>query len=118
MAMMRWCGAVARRIVMSAERGPASGAGMPVLCGRGDKRTEKGKRFKGSYGNSRPKKDKKVERIKDKVEVPRSRILLNKKTEGEGTFSPPKLHFHWPEAILMWKVYTVAEAFYCAHILY
>ncbi len=27
--------------------------------GRGDKRTEKGKRFKGSYGNSRPKSAKK-----------------------------------------------------------
>lgn len=25
--------------------------------GRGDKRTEKGKRFKGSYGNSRPQKE-------------------------------------------------------------
>ncbi|CAN4107454.1 unnamed protein product [Withania somnifera] len=46
--------------------------GDPILCGRGDKRTKKGKRFKDSYGNSRPKKEKKIERIKDKVEVPRS----------------------------------------------
>lgn len=44
----------------------------PLLCGRGDKKTEKGKRFKGSYGKSRPKKDKMIERIKDKNEVPRS----------------------------------------------
>ncbi|KAB1994554.1 hypothetical protein ES319_D13G106400v1 [Gossypium barbadense] len=42
----------------------------PTLCGRGDKKTKKGKRFKGSYGNARPKKEKKIERIKDKVEVP------------------------------------------------
>ncbi|KAH7281017.1 hypothetical protein KP509_36G025700 [Ceratopteris richardii] len=27
-----------------------------VTCGRGDKRTAKGKRFLGSYGNSRPRK--------------------------------------------------------------
>lgn len=26
--------------------------------GRGDKRTEKGKRFKGSFGNSRPAREK------------------------------------------------------------
>lgn len=80
MAMMQWCAAVARR-AMGAQR-PAlslpparSAVGMmraPVLCGRGDKRTKKGKRFKGSYGNARPKKEKKIERVKDKVEVPRS----------------------------------------------
>ncbi|KAL6556871.1 hypothetical protein OROHE_006747 [Orobanche hederae] len=40
----------------------------PILCGRGDKKTKKGKRFKGSYG-SRPKKEHKVERIKDKIEI-------------------------------------------------
>ena len=44
----------------------------PVLCGRGDKKTKRGKRFKGSYGNARPKREKKIERIKDRVEVPRS----------------------------------------------
>lgn len=49
-----------------------SSPGETILCGRGDKRTKKGKRFKGSYGNSRPKKDKKIERIKDRIEVPRS----------------------------------------------
>ncbi|PQM39526.1 30S ribosomal protein S31 mitochondrial [Prunus yedoensis var. nudiflora] len=49
-----------------------SSIGAPIVCGRGDKKTKKGKRFKGSYGNARPKKEKKIERIKDKVEVPRS----------------------------------------------
>ncbi|KAH9302966.1 hypothetical protein KI387_014549, partial [Taxus chinensis] len=38
----------------------------PVLCGRGDKKTKKGKRFKGTFGNSRPKKDKQIARIKEK----------------------------------------------------
>lgn len=50
----------------------AAPPGEAIVCGRGDKRTKKGKRFKGSFGNSRPNKDKRVERIKDKVEVPRS----------------------------------------------
>ncbi|KAL3722597.1 hypothetical protein ACJRO7_034896 [Eucalyptus globulus] len=97
MAMMQMFGAAARRAaaVAMASRPPltspistlsssaaslppaspsAAGAAppLPVLCGRGDKRTKKGKRFKGSYGNARPKKEKKIERIKDKVEVPRS----------------------------------------------
>ncbi|XP_038705929.1 30S ribosomal protein S31, mitochondrial-like isoform X2 [Tripterygium wilfordii] len=80
MPMMQWCGAVARRVMMtertaltsySSSSGTTGGA-VPILCGRGDKRTKKGKRFKGSYGNSRPKKEKMIERIKDKVEVPRS----------------------------------------------
>ncbi|KAK4754906.1 hypothetical protein SAY87_008663 [Trapa incisa] len=80
MAMLQWCGAVARR-AMTAQRpffglppvsSAIASAGAPVLCGRGDKRTKKGKRFKGSYGNARPKKEKMIERIKDKVEVPRS----------------------------------------------
>ncbi|XWS67817.1 hypothetical protein CRYUN_Cryun04dG0037800 [Craigia yunnanensis] len=77
MAMMQWCGAVARRVMMT-QRPPLTSAssngvaaGAPILCGRGDKKTKKGKRFKGSYGNARPKKEKKIERIKDKVEVPR-----------------------------------------------
>jgi 30S ribosomal protein S31 len=43
-----------------------------VICGRGDKKTKRGKRFKGSFGNARPKREKKIERIKDRVEVPRS----------------------------------------------
>ncbi|XP_075672832.1 small ribosomal subunit protein bTHXm [Castanea sativa] len=86
MAMMQWCGALARRVMMT-HRPPSSsltpppppssslsgsGVGVPIVCGRGDKKTKKGKRFKGSYGNSRPKKEKKIERIKDRVEVPRS----------------------------------------------
>lgn len=50
----------------------SSPSAAPILCGRGDKKTKKGKRFKGSYGNCRPKKEKKIERIKDKIEVPRS----------------------------------------------
>ncbi|EEF49504.1 30S ribosomal protein S31, mitochondrial [Ricinus communis] len=74
--MMQWCGAVARRVVATQSSARIGGAvaaeEAPVVCGRGDKRTKKGKRFKGSYGNSRPKKEKMIERIKDKVEVPRS----------------------------------------------
>ncbi|CAL5329006.1 unnamed protein product [Camellia sinensis] len=78
--MMQLCGAVARRAITmdrtatfsSLSSTPSSALAVPILCGRGDKRTKKGKRFKGSYGNSRPKKEKKIERIKDKVEVPRS----------------------------------------------
>ena len=42
------------------------------MCGRGDKRTKRGKRFKGSYGNSRPKKKEMIQRFKEKVEVPSS----------------------------------------------
>ncbi|XP_042978615.1 30S ribosomal protein S31, mitochondrial [Carya illinoinensis] len=75
MAMMQWCGAVSRRVMIThrpALTSAGGGAAEPILCGRGDKKTKKGKRFKGSYGNSRPKKEKKIERIKDKVEVPRS----------------------------------------------
>ncbi|XP_031477238.1 30S ribosomal protein S31, mitochondrial [Nymphaea colorata] len=81
-AVARLFGAVARRLVLAERSGgafyssspsfsPAS-EGLPALCGRGDKRTKKGKRFKGSHGNARPKKDHKISRIKDKVEVPRS----------------------------------------------
>ncbi|XP_009378449.2 30S ribosomal protein S31, mitochondrial-like [Pyrus x bretschneideri] len=86
--MMQWCGAAARRVLMAEQRArfttssssvEASAAiakanvlGAPMLCGRGDKKTKKGKRFKGSFGNARPKKEKMIERIKDKVEVPRS----------------------------------------------
>ncbi|XP_077246206.1 30S ribosomal protein S31 [Tasmannia lanceolata] len=76
---MQWCGAMARRVFLPGQSiAPAvplpGGLSSlpPLLCGRGDKRTKRGKRFKGSYGNSRPKREKKIERIKDKVEVPRS----------------------------------------------
>ncbi|KAK9162257.1 hypothetical protein Syun_003159 [Stephania yunnanensis] len=66
---MRWCGAMARRVAAAA---PSCTAAEAELCGRGDKRTKRGKIFKGSYGNARPKKKEKIARIKDKVEVPRS----------------------------------------------
>ncbi|CAN0890465.1 30S ribosomal protein S31, mitochondrial [Linum grandiflorum] len=78
------CGGAARRIVMAATHQQSSSfsslssaassaaLGCPILCGRGDKKTKKGKIFKGTYGNSRPKKEKQIERIKDKNEVPRS----------------------------------------------
>lgn len=77
---MLWCGAAVRRVMTATEQRLAysslssvsTSTATPILCGRGDKRTKKGKRFKGSYGNSRPKKEKQIERIKDKVEVPRS----------------------------------------------
>lgn len=78
MAMMQWCGAVARRVMATERRAPSLTSSMaaeglaPILCGRGDKKTKKGKIFKGSYGNSRPKKEKKIQRIKDKIEVPSS----------------------------------------------
>ena len=35
--------------------------------GKGDRKTAKGKRFKGSYGNSRPKKSTKVAVVKPAV---------------------------------------------------
>ncbi|CDO96986.1 unnamed protein product [Coffea canephora] len=88
MAMIQWCGSAARRMLKATEQrlsfSPSSSSSSlsslssssmtssPILCGRGDKRTKKGKIFKGSYGNARPKREKKIERIKDRVEVPRS----------------------------------------------
>ncbi|GLU02820.1 hypothetical protein SLE2022_200550 [Rubroshorea leprosula] len=79
MAMMQWCGVVARRMMATATQRPplipsstSAVLGAPILCGRGDKKTKRGKRFKGSYGNARPKKKQMIQRIKDKVEVPRS----------------------------------------------
>ncbi|CAI0378263.1 unnamed protein product [Linum tenue] len=75
---MQRCGGAARRTLAavtqpsSASSIPYSVLGFPIQCGRGDKKTKKGKIFIGSYGNSRPKKDKKIERIKDKNELPRS----------------------------------------------
>ncbi|KAK6136690.1 hypothetical protein DH2020_029518 [Rehmannia glutinosa] len=79
--MIQWCNAAARRMASAVEQRmtfsflsssmASSAPGAPILCGRGDKKTKKGKRFKGSYGNCRPKKEKKIERIKDKIEVPR-----------------------------------------------
>ncbi|XP_071717519.1 small ribosomal subunit protein bTHXm [Rutidosis leptorrhynchoides] len=77
MLMQRWCTTAKRLLPMAEQRYTLSSVSTPaapetILCGRGDKRTKKGKLFKGSYGNSRPKKDKKIQRIKDKLEVPRS----------------------------------------------
>ncbi|XP_057788501.1 30S ribosomal protein S31, mitochondrial [Salvia miltiorrhiza] len=81
MAMIQRCNAALRRMASAAElrmafsslaSSMAAPPGDAILCGRGDKKTKKGKRFKGSFGNSRPKREKKIERIKDKVEVPRS----------------------------------------------
>ncbi|KAK6946348.1 30S ribosomal protein [Dillenia turbinata] len=87
--MMQYFGAASKRILtphqyasMSSLSVPlsssSSAAAMPILCGRGDKRTKRGKRFKGSYGNARPKMEKKIERIKDKIEVPRLCKTLQK----------------------------------------
>ncbi|CAH8356968.1 unnamed protein product [Eruca vesicaria subsp. sativa] len=81
MAAVLWCGAMTRRIMMTQQRALTCSASYSSLlspaasmevCGRGDSKTKKGKRFKGSYGNSRGKKQKMIERIKDKLEVPRS----------------------------------------------
>lgn len=73
---MQRCTVAARWLMaVTSTATPPTSAGVvaaPILCGRGDKKTEKGKRFKGSYGKSRPKKEKMIERIKDKNEVPRS----------------------------------------------
>ncbi|KAJ0968439.1 hypothetical protein J5N97_025356 [Dioscorea zingiberensis] len=84
MAAPRW---LARRVMGLAEQrasffslSPSSSSSSApiehILCGRGDKKTKRGKRFKGSYGNARPKKEKKIERIKDRVEVPRGLSFL------------------------------------------
>ncbi|CAM6090921.1 unnamed protein product [Calypogeia fissa] len=40
------------------------------LCGRGDKRTKKGKRFKGSFGNCRHRKNWDTQRLREKWEIP------------------------------------------------
>lgn len=39
----------------SAEVAPLKGRYPTIVCGRGDKRTAKGKRARGSFGNCRPK---------------------------------------------------------------
>ncbi|CAJ1973028.1 unnamed protein product [Sphenostylis stenocarpa] len=65
-SVMQRC-SVAARLFMTAEK--AEVAAVPLFCGRGDKKTKKGKRFKGSYGNARPKKEKMIERIKDKAQI-------------------------------------------------
>ncbi|KAD6795711.1 hypothetical protein E3N88_06607 [Mikania micrantha] len=89
--MQRW-GTTAKRLLLTAEQRcafsslpptPAAPAPAPVLCGRGDKRTKKGKIFKGSFGNSRPKKEKKIQRIKDKLELPRTSGEKSEDRTGE-----------------------------------
>lgn len=40
-----------------------------INMGRGDKKTAKGKRFKGSFGKSRPANQKKATAVKAEVEV-------------------------------------------------
>ncbi|KAJ7517255.1 hypothetical protein O6H91_21G016000 [Diphasiastrum complanatum] len=42
----------------------------PCLCGRGDKKTKKGKRFKGSFGKRRPDRGNQIRRLKTKWELP------------------------------------------------
>ncbi|GAB4837833.1 hypothetical protein Ancab_027358 [Ancistrocladus abbreviatus] len=92
MTMMQWCCAIAKRMMStgritmpspsaspvmlssslsSSSSSAAQSASELIVCGRGDKKTKRGKRFKGSYGNARPNKKKMIQRIKDKVEVPR-----------------------------------------------
>ncbi|XP_021738732.1 30S ribosomal protein S31, mitochondrial-like [Chenopodium quinoa] len=81
MAMKQLCSSIARRIMsthqipaspISSYSSMASSSSIPeaIVCGRGDKKTKRGKRFKGSYGNSRPKKKDMIQRFKDKLEVP------------------------------------------------
>ncbi len=49
--------------------------------GRGDKRTRKGKTFKGSYGNSRPQKVKKAAAVVS--EVPAKKVAKAKAEKPE-----------------------------------
>ncbi|KAK3129636.1 hypothetical protein QOZ80_6BG0482620 [Eleusine coracana subsp. coracana] len=77
MAMRLAAAAFVRRMAPARSPVPVPAAAVAaeaeaMTCGRGDKKTKRGKRFKGSFGNARPKKEKKIERIKDRVEVPRS----------------------------------------------
>ncbi|KAG2636357.1 hypothetical protein PVAP13_2NG446400 [Panicum virgatum] len=74
MAMRLAAAAFMRRLAPAHPPIPIPAAAAPaaeaeaVTCGRGDKKTKRGKRFKGSYGNARPKREKKIERIKDRIE--------------------------------------------------
>ncbi|KAH7280452.1 hypothetical protein KP509_37G068200 [Ceratopteris richardii] len=42
----------------------------PMLCGRGDKKTKKGKRFRHRFGNPRPNRDHQIRRIRERWEQP------------------------------------------------
>ncbi|XP_057545303.1 30S ribosomal protein S31, mitochondrial [Amaranthus tricolor] len=81
MATKNLCSLIARRMMsayqfpkpnISSSSSMTSSSSEAIVCGRGDKRTKRGKRFKGSYGNSRPKKKEMIQRFKEKVEVPSS----------------------------------------------
>lgn len=54
------------RVPCSADPAPF----VPFLCGRGDKKTKRGKRFKGSFGNCRPNREHRIRRIKERWEQP------------------------------------------------
>ena len=49
---------------------PASSVATSTLCGRGDKKTKKGKRFRGKFGNSRPNREHRIRRIRERWEQP------------------------------------------------
>jgi 30S ribosomal protein S31 len=51
--------------------------------GRGDKRTAKGKRFKGSYGNSRP------HRVKTDLPAPKAASVKKEKVKKEAKAEKP-----------------------------
>ncbi|MBL4715826.1 MAG: 30S ribosomal protein THX [Bacteroidia bacterium] len=53
--------------------------------GKGDRKTEKGKRFKGSYGNSRPRKS-----TKAAVAKPAAKKAAPKKTEAKKKITKAK----------------------------
>ncbi|KAL5985866.1 hypothetical protein ACLOJK_027855 [Asimina triloba] len=85
--MQQLCSAMARRMALAGQNGraapvaaaaAASWTGQAEVCGRGDKKTKKGKRFKGSYGNARPKRKQMIQRLKDKLEVPRETGYLER----------------------------------------
>ncbi|XVF55116.1 hypothetical protein PTKIN_Ptkin06aG0010400 [Pterospermum kingtungense] len=61
----------------------ASSSSVPfVYCGRGDKKTKRGKRFNHSFGNARPR-DKKKGRGPPRVSVPPSPPRKDKFDDGE-----------------------------------
>lgn len=41
-----------------------------LWCGRGDKKTKRGKRFKGSFGNARPTKGAVARRLRQRWQIP------------------------------------------------
>ena len=61
------------------------------IMGRGDKRTAKGKRFKGSYGNSRPQTVvKKAAAPKEKVAKPAKKAVKEVEKEVTAKKAPPR----------------------------